>query len=73
MGRRAFPVPAAEGSNHSDLSSLRAAYERARRAPRTETSAVVARLLSDLPVVDLTVEDPAIEEVIDQLFQEAKV
>jgi ABC-2 type transport system ATP-binding protein len=42
------------------------------RLPRAETSGVVARLLSDLPVVDLTVEDPPIEEVIDQLFQEAK-
>jgi len=34
------------------------------RLVRSETSSVVARLLSELPVVDLTVEDPPIEEVI---------
>lgn len=39
------------------------------RVPRAETSQAVARLLSEIPVVDLTVEDPAIEEVIDQIFQ----
>ena len=39
------------------------------RVPRAETSAKVARLLSEVPVVDLTVEDPPIEEVIDQMFQ----
>lgn len=43
------------------------------RIPRDKTSEVVARLLSDLPVRDMTVEDPPIEEVIDQVFQEAKV
>jgi len=43
------------------------------RVPRAETSAVVARILSELPVIDLTVEDPPIEAVIDQVFQEAMV
>lgn len=43
------------------------------RIPRAEASSVVARLLADLPLVDLTVEDPPIEEVIDQVFQEAEV
>jgi ABC-2 type transport system ATP-binding protein len=43
------------------------------RLPRAETSRVVAHLLADLPITDLTVEDPPIEEVIDQIFQEAKV
>jgi len=41
------------------------------RVPRAETSACVARLLSELPVVDLTVEDPPIEQVIDLVFQTA--
>lgn len=41
------------------------------RLPRTETSAVVARLLQELPVHDLTVADPPIEAVIEQVFQEA--
>ena len=40
------------------------------RVPRAETSATVARLLSEVPVVDLTVEDPPIEEVIDQIYRE---
>ncbi|MFN8513686.1 MAG: ATP-binding cassette domain-containing protein [Thermomicrobiales bacterium] len=38
------------------------------RVPKAETAAVTARLLADLPVVDLTVEDPPIEEVIEQVF-----
>jgi ABC-2 type transport system ATP-binding protein len=38
------------------------------RVPRKETAHITERLLADLPVVDLTVEDPPIEEVIDQVF-----
>ncbi len=36
--------------------------------PKGETAAVTGRILTDLPVVDLTVEDPPIEEVIEQVF-----
>jgi ABC-2 type transport system ATP-binding protein len=36
--------------------------------PRAEASSAVARLLADLPVADVTVEDPPVEEVIGQLF-----
>ena len=43
------------------------------RVPRAETPAIAARLLNTLPVVDLTVEDPPIEAVIDQIYQEGKV
>ncbi len=39
------------------------------RVPRAETSSTVARLLSDLAVADLTVQDPPIEEVIEQVFR----
>jgi len=42
------------------------------RIKREKTSEVVARLLSDLPVQDMTVEDPPIEDVIEQVFQQAK-
>jgi ABC-2 type transport system ATP-binding protein len=42
------------------------------RIRRDQTSDVVARLLSDLPVQDMTVEDPPIEDVIEQVFQQAK-
>jgi ABC-2 type transport system ATP-binding protein len=40
------------------------------RVPKAETPAVTARLLAELPVLDLSVEDPPIEEVIDRMFQE---
>jgi ABC-2 type transport system ATP-binding protein len=38
------------------------------RVPKAETARVTERLLRELPVVDLTVEDPPIEEVIEQVF-----
>ena len=38
------------------------------RVPKAETARVTARLLADLPVIDLTVEDPPIEEVIERVF-----
>ena len=42
------------------------------RVPKAETAHITERLLADLPVVDLLVEDPPIEEVIEQVFaQEA--
>jgi len=38
------------------------------RVPREETARVTGRILADLPVIDLTVEDPPIEEVIERVF-----
>ena len=38
------------------------------RVPKSDTPQITARLLTDLPVLDLTVEDPPIEEVIEQVF-----
>ncbi len=38
------------------------------RVPKAQTAQVTGRLLADLPVNDLTVEDPPIEEVIEQVF-----
>ena len=38
------------------------------RVPKSDTPQITARLLTDLPVMDLTVEDPPIEEVIEQVF-----
>ena len=38
------------------------------RVPKAETSRVTARLLNDLSVTDLTIEDPPIEDVIEQVF-----
>src|SRR5512136_750431 len=38
------------------------------RIPKAETAKVTERLLADLPVIDLLVEDPPIEEVIERVF-----
>ncbi len=43
------------------------------RVPRAEAPALTAHLLQTLPVADLTVEDPAIEAVIDQVYAEGSV
>ncbi len=43
------------------------------RASRAQAPAVTAYLLQALPVVDLAVEDPPIEAVIDQIYQEGGV
>jgi len=42
------------------------------RVPKEDTPRVTGRLLADLPVVDLTVEDPPIEEVIERVFTQEK-
>lgn len=39
------------------------------RVSKQEAPHVTARLLADLPVTDLTVEDPPIEEVIESVFE----
>jgi len=39
------------------------------RTTRAEAPAITAHLLQSLPVVDLTIEDPPIEAVIDQVYQ----
>jgi ABC-2 type transport system ATP-binding protein len=38
------------------------------RVPKSETARVTERLLASVPIADLTVEDPPIEEVIEQVF-----
>ena len=40
------------------------------RVPKSETARVTSRLLADLPVTDLTVEDPPFEDVIEQVFSQ---
>jgi ABC-2 type transport system ATP-binding protein len=40
------------------------------QVPAADVAAITARLLSDLPVQDLTIEDPPIEDVIERAFQE---
>lgn len=42
------------------------------RVPKANTAEVTARLLADLPIEDLNVEDPPIEDVIEQVFARGK-
>ncbi len=39
------------------------------RVAKEETARVTSQLLADLPIHDLTIQDPPIEEVIEQVFQ----
>jgi ABC-2 type transport system ATP-binding protein len=41
------------------------------RVPRSATAAVAARLLADLPVADVSIEDPPIEDVVRAVFARA--
>jgi ABC-type uncharacterized transport system, ATPase component len=40
------------------------------RVPKEKTREVTSRLLAELPVLDLSIEDPPIEDVIDQVFRQ---
>jgi viologen exporter family transport system ATP-binding protein len=42
------------------------------RVPKAETSRVAARLLSDHEVLDLTIEEPPIEDVIEMVFAQSR-
>ena len=39
--------------------------------PRSKTSEMASRILSELPVADVTIEDPPIEDVISRVFEQA--
>jgi ABC-2 type transport system ATP-binding protein len=67
---------AASGRELPDLSRYGEVLERegsrvTLRVPKAESAQVAARLLTDLPVADLTIEEPPIEDVIDRVFTEA--
>lgn len=40
------------------------------RLPKADTATVTGGLLADLPIADLTMEDPPIDEVIEQVFSQ---
>jgi ABC-2 type transport system ATP-binding protein len=42
------------------------------RVQKNETARTTERILADLPVIDLLVEDPPIEEVIERVFTQEK-
>ena len=61
-----------------DLSAYGEVIERAPgsaklRVPKAETSRVTGRLLAEVPITDLTVEDPPIEDVIEEVFAQEAV
>jgi ABC-2 type transport system ATP-binding protein len=39
--------------------------------PRAATSGLAARMLAELPIADVTIEDPPIEQVITRVFEQA--
>jgi ABC-2 type transport system ATP-binding protein len=42
------------------------------RVPRRDAAGITAKLLADLPISDLTIEDPPIEDVIEHIFTTAE-
>jgi ABC-2 type transport system ATP-binding protein len=43
------------------------------RVPKDEVARVTARLLAEVPIVDLSVEDPPIDDVIETVFAEGVI
>jgi ABC-2 type transport system ATP-binding protein len=62
----------AGGVQHAEITE-RDANHLTLRVAREKAPALTAHLLQTLPVVDLVVEDPPIEAVIDQIYQEGGV
>jgi ABC-2 type transport system ATP-binding protein len=60
-------VPEMELSRYGPLVS-HADAQAVYRVPGDEVASVVGRLLSSLPVADLTVEEPPLEEIMSELF-----
>jgi ABC-2 type transport system ATP-binding protein len=70
---KTIEVALADGS--SDLNGYGDVLERdgdrvKLRVPKAETPRIAARLLSEQQVIDLTIEDPPIEDVIELVFAE---
>ncbi|GHO94404.1 ABC transporter [Reticulibacter mediterranei] len=43
------------------------------QVPKDQTASVTSRLLADLPIRDFTIEDPAIDTIIEQVFEQEAV
>ena len=59
---------AADLSGYGELVDSTPDGRRTLRVPKSQVSAVAARLLAEHEVSDLTIEDPPIEDVIEQVF-----
>jgi ABC-2 type transport system ATP-binding protein len=61
------PMPAQTWVEYGELVSVDAAVATL-RVPRGETAALAARLLTSLPVDDVAIEDPPVEDIIRAVF-----
>ena len=43
------------------------------RIPKVETPSITSRLLSECPIIDLTIEDPPIEDIIEHVFTQEQL
>jgi ABC-2 type transport system ATP-binding protein len=63
-----LPEGAADLSGYGEVVETSSDGRTSLRVPTAKASAVAARLLADHPVSGLTIEDPPIEDVIEQVF-----
>ena len=68
----ATPLPAHQLAAYGEIESLEGCEVRL-LIPRERLTAVVSRLLGQLPVLDLEVSDPPIEELIGRLFRQGSL
>jgi len=62
-------IEASELSRFGDVRSAEA-FKATLAVPREQTSAIAARLFQMLPIEDITIEDPEVEEIIGRIFTE---
>jgi len=43
------------------------------RVPKVDAPGVTSRLLSECPIIDLTIEDPPIEDIIEHVFTQEQL
>jgi len=63
------PVDAKELSRFGEVRSVDA-FKATLAVPRERTSAVAAELFRSLPIEDVTIEDPEVEEIVSRIFTE---
>ncbi len=68
----ATPLPARELARYGELEALEGCEVRL-VIPRERLTATVSRLLAQLPVLDLVVSDPPIEELIGRVFRQGSL
>ena len=61
------PIPRDVLAQYGDVEMIEG-LEAALLVERNETSRIAARLLRDQPILDVTIEEPPVEEIIGQLF-----